>query len=233
MRKKNAHRNIMFVLLFSSSNAYIGTYIYLSLRPPSLFRLSGRPDVVGEQCTGVGSILCVLHPARCQRHYPDGRFDCSGRGKNNGSGKIEKKGRPGTATKRIEIHNTHNRCNLSGAIAISLSDLGSRLNYFIFSKFASILLINEPFIHVSLSLINICFAQEILAAAIPRFRLLLYFYFHYSFRHIELTHLQVHVYMAYRFIYIYTHIYIICRTPKSYTDTRHVRVPRIALNQYR
>lgn len=147
----------------------------IALHLLSLFHLSVHPDI-GEQCTGVGSILCVLHPARCQRHYPDGRFDCSRWGKNNGSGKIEKKG-PGTATKRIEIHNTHNRCNLSEAIAISLSDRGSRLNYFIFSKFASILLINEPFIHISLSLINICFAQEILAAVVPRFHLLLFLLF--------------------------------------------------------
>jgi len=48
---------------------------------------------IGEQCAGVGSILCVLRPARCQRYYPGGgRFDCSRWGKNNGSGKIEKKG---------------------------------------------------------------------------------------------------------------------------------------------
>lgn len=48
---------------------------------PSL--LFSRPKRrIGEQCAGVGSILCVLRPARCQRHYPGGgRFDCSRWGK--------------------------------------------------------------------------------------------------------------------------------------------------------
>jgi len=66
---------------------------------PSVLFITPIIDV-GEQCAGVGSILCVLRPARCQRHYPGGgRFDCSRWGKNNGSGeKLKRKDRAGKTT---------------------------------------------------------------------------------------------------------------------------------------